>query len=66
MNTPLIDRRQCLGRFAGATLLPALPLAAWAQTPPWKPTQTITYGIGVAAAARWTCMRAASRTRSKR
>jgi putative tricarboxylic transport membrane protein len=49
MNTPLIDRRQCLGRLAGATLLPALPLAAWAQTPPWKPTQTITYGIGVAA-----------------
>jgi putative tricarboxylic transport membrane protein len=49
MNTPLIDRRQVLGRLAGASLLPALPLMAQAQTPPpWKPTQTITYGIGVA------------------
>lgn len=49
MNTPLIHRRHCLGRLVGATLLPALPLLARAQTPaPWKPTQTITYGIGVA------------------
>jgi putative tricarboxylic transport membrane protein len=49
MNTPLIDRRHCLGRLVGATLLPTLPLMAQAQTPaPWKPTQTITYGIGVA------------------
>jgi putative tricarboxylic transport membrane protein len=50
MNTPLIDRRQVLGRLAGASLLPALPLMAQAQTPPpWKPTQTINYVIGVAA-----------------
>jgi len=49
-NTPL-DRRQLLGLVAaGSTgaLLPLLPGFALAQAPAWKPTQTITYGIGVA------------------
>lgn len=49
MNTPLITRRQSLLSLAGSALAPALPLAAFAQATPWKPTQTITYGIGVAA-----------------
>ena len=49
MNTHLIDRRQSLLCLAGTVLLPSLPLAALAQATPWKPTQTITYGIGVAA-----------------
>ena len=50
MTTIAIDRRHWLGLMStgsAAGLLGNLPLAALAQTA-WKPTQTITYGIGVA------------------
>lgn len=50
MTAIAIDRRRWLGLMAAgsaAGLLGNLPLAALAQTA-WKPTQTITYGIGVA------------------
>ena len=40
-----IDRRHLLGLLTAGSLLPGLSLA---QGPSWKPTQTITYGIGVA------------------
>ncbi len=42
------DRRQLLGLLAAGSLLPLLPATSLAQAAPWKPTQTITYGIGVA------------------
>lgn len=51
MNTLSLDRRQLLGLLAaGSTgaMLPLLSGVARAQAVPWKPTQTITYGIGVA------------------
>lgn len=50
MTAIAIDRRRWLDLMAAgsaAGLLGNLPLAALAQTA-WKPTQTITYGIGVA------------------
>ena len=51
MKNTSLDRRQLLGMAAaGSTsaLLPLLPGLALAQAPAWKPTQSITYGIGVA------------------
>lgn len=41
-----IDRRRALGLIAGTALLPT---AARAQPDGWKPTQSLTYNIGVAA-----------------
>ncbi len=50
MTPTAYDRRQWLGLMSAGSaigLLGSLPSAALAQTA-WKPTQTITYGIGVA------------------
>ena len=50
LNT--LDRRQLIGLLSAGvigTLLPMAPGRAVAQSPGWKPTQTINYGIGVAA-----------------
>ena len=50
MTPTAYDRRQWLGLMSAGSaigLLGSLPPAALAQTA-WKPTQTITYGIGVA------------------
>ena len=47
-----LDRRQLLGLMSAAAtgiLLPAWSSNAAAQPPGWLPTQTINYGIGVAA-----------------
>lgn len=46
MNHPSMDRRQALGLIAGSALFPAL---AHAQAEAWKPSQSLTYNIGVAA-----------------
>lgn len=51
-QTHPLDRRQLLGLLsAGAAgiLLPGWPGTAAAQTAGWQPTQTLNYGIGVAA-----------------
>ena len=51
-HTHTLDRRQLLGLFsagAAGTLLPGWSGNAAAQTAGWQPTQTINYGIGVAA-----------------
>lgn len=51
-HTHPLDRRQLLGLMSAGTagiLLPGWPGVAAAQTAGWQPTQTINYGIGVAA-----------------
>ncbi|MDO8775321.1 MAG: tripartite tricarboxylate transporter substrate binding protein [Burkholderiaceae bacterium] len=50
--THTLDRRHLLGLLSAGTagiLLPGWPGTATAQTAGWQPTQTINYGIGVAA-----------------
>lgn len=47
MTNTSLHRRQLLSLLA-ATLLAGLPGVALAQAQAWKPTQTVTYGIGVA------------------
>lgn len=51
-QTHPLDRRQLLGLLSAGTagiLLPGWPGTAAAQTAGWQPTQTLNYGIGVAA-----------------